>query len=147
MDPALLEKAERLESIRMDWRNRMTPPHYLKFGVYWERKRKTRGKPNGLFQTDEWSCGFSVQLRQEEDERVYVVGRADASLQIHLKSVQQELLLKSHERETSRKEVKGQRRSSLTVDITIIPLLPKKCLEKDQEAERLIIILDMLECA
>lgn len=47
---------------------------------------------------------------------------------------------------TSRKEDEGQSCSSLTVDITIIPLFLKKCLEKNQEAGRLIIILDMLKC-
>lgn len=33
-----------------------------------ERKLKERGKHNGLFQTDEWSRGFKMQLRQEKVE-------------------------------------------------------------------------------
>lgn len=52
----------------------------------------------------------------------------------------------AHIKGTKRKEGKGQSCSSLTVDITIIPLFLKKNLESNQEAGRLIIISEMPEC-
>lgn len=51
-----------------------------------ERKLKERGKHNGLFQTDEWSRGFNMQLRQEKVESKTGVIRGNGKQKCMLKT-------------------------------------------------------------